>query len=389
MKTPTKLGHMGRQADQQGGFVNPPVYRGSTLLFSTLEELTTPPLSYGYGRGGSPAQSSLWDLMCDLEHGTYCKLTSCGLLAIAGTLISLVKAGDHILVPDSVFYPTRHFCNLTLQALGIEITYYDPLIGADIADLVRPQTVLIYTESPGSDTFDIQDIPAIVGAAKSAANARDVLVLMDNTWATPLFYRPLEHGVDICIHAATKYITGHSDALLGIIIANERAAQKLKPAQSAMGLCPGSEEVFSALKGLRTLDVRMNKHQENALKLAQWLETRDEVDQVLYPALPSFAGHDLWKRDFDGASGLFSIVLKPCSKAALSAMVDDLQLFGIGWSWGGYESLIALLSAKGARTATNWKAKGPLLRIHVGLEDINDLILDLKQGFDRLRKTND
>ena len=368
MKTPTRLGHLGRPAKKRGGFVNPPVYRGSTMLFASFKELLNPPLDYGYGRGGSPAQSELKELLCELEHGSYCKFMSCGLLAITGTLLALVKTGDHILVPDSVFYPMRHFCNLTLKKLGIETTYYDPLIASDIAELIRPETSLIYTESPGSDTFDIQDIPAITAIAK----AKGILVAMDNTWATPLFYRPLDHGVDISIHAATKYITGHSDAMLGIVVANERAGKKLKAAQSAMGLCPGSEEVFSALKGLRTLDIRMQRHQQNALELAIWLEGRAEVTKVLHPALPSFASHELWKRDFDGSSGLFSIILEPCSDEALAAMVDDLELFGIGWSWGGYESLIVPLNAKGARTATGWQPSGPFLRIHAGLEDIEE-----------------
>ncbi len=383
LKFATKLAHLGSNTEKQAGFVNPPAYRGSTMLFSSLKELRDPPLGYGYGRSGSPAQTALGDLLCELEQGCYCKLTSCGLLAITGTLLGLVRAGDHILVPDSVFYPTRHFCDLTLKAFGVETTYYDPLAGAGISELIRPQTTVVYTESPGSDTFDIQDIPAIVAVAK----AHNLFVVMDNTWATPLFYRPLEHGVDISVHAATKYITGHSDALLGVIIANERGAKKLRVAQSVLGLCPGSEEVFSALKGLRTLEVRMRKHQENALTLATWLETREEVDQVLHPALPSFAGHELWKRDFSGSSGLFSIVLKPCSDEALAAMVDKLKLFGIGWSWGGYESLIVLLNTKGARTVTNWRPAGPLLRIHAGLEDVEDLINDFKAGFERLKST--
>jgi cystathionine beta-lyase len=381
LKTPTKLGHLGRHASQYSGFVNPPVYRGSTMLFSSLTQLQNPPLGYGYGRKGSPAQTALGDLMLDLEQGAYCKLTSCGLMAITGTLLGLLKAGDHILVSDSVFYPTRHFCDLTLKAMGIETTYYNPLIGGGISELLRPETTLIYTESPGSDSFEIQDIPAIVKVARS----KNLFVVMDNTWATPLFFRPLEHGVDVSIHSATKYITGHSDALLGIVIANERVAKKLEIAQGALGLCPGAEEVFSALKGLRTLDIRMKKHQENAVTLASWLEERDEVAQVLHPALPSFAGHNLWKRDFNGSSGLFSIILKSCSTEALAAMVDHLKLFGIGWSWGGYESLIVLLNAKGARTATNWQPEGPFLRIHAGLEDIEDLKEDLKQGFKRLR----
>ena len=350
------------------------------MLFSSIKELRDPPLGYGYARRGSPSQTALADLMCELEHGSYCRLTSCGLLAITGTLLALVKAGDHILVPDSVFFPTRHFCNHTLSRLGVEITYYDPHVGADIENLVRPETTLIYTESPGSDTFEIQDIPAITKVAK----AENLTVVMDNTWATPLFYRPMEHGVDVSISSATKYITGHSDALLGIIIANEKLAPQLEKAQSALGLCPGAEEVFSALKGLRTLDVRMQKHQETALQLAMWLEERAEVERVLHPALPSFRGHDLWKRDFDGSSGLFSIVLQPCSDEALAAMVDHLQLFGIGWSWGGYESLIVPLGSKAARTVTDWEPVGPLLRIHAGLEHIDDLTADLEKGFKRL-----
>ncbi len=383
MKFPTRLTHSGRDAARQGGFVNPPAWRGSTILFSSLAELQNPPAGYGYGRGGSPGQTALADLMCDLEGGCYCKFTSCGLNAITGTLLALLKAGDHILLPDCIFYPARHFCDTVLARLGVESTYYDPCATETLATLVRPETRLIYTESPGSDTFDIQDIPAIVKIAR----AHDILTIIDNTWATPLFFRPLEHGVDISIHAATKYITGHSDALLGIVVAGERAAGKLKAAQSALGLCPGSEEIYSALKGLRTLDIRMQKHQENALALTSWLETRPEVQKVLYPALPSFEGHELWKRDFHGASGLFSIVLNPCSREALAAMVDNLDLFGIGWSWGGYESLIVPLQTKGARTVTDRKPDGPLLRIHAGLEDVEDLKADLEKGFERLNNS--
>ena len=353
------------------------------MLFSSLDELRQPPLGYGYGRNGSPAQQQLTSLMCELEQGNYCKLASCGMMAITGTLLALLEAGDHILLPDSVFYPTRHFCETVLKSFNVETSYYDPCIAEGIEALIRPETALVYVESPGSDTFEIQDIPAITAAVATAAKP-ECLVVMDNTWATPLYFRPLRHGVDVSIHSATKYITGHSDALLGIVTANQRAEAKLKAAQAALGLCPGAEEVFSALKGLRTLDIRMQRHQDNALKLAVWLESRAEVENVLYPALPSFAGHELWKRDFDGASGLFSIILKPCSRQALAAMIDGLKLFGIGWSWGGYESLIVPLNTKGARTATNWQARGPLLRIHVGLEDLEDLKADLEAGFARL-----
>lgn len=383
MKTPTKLTHLGRDARKQEGFVNPPVYRGSTVLFDSLEALTHPaPDAYTYGRHSNPTQKALTDLMCELEQGQMCKLAPSGLAAISCALLAFAGAGDHILVSDSVYYPTRAFCDSTLKSLGVKTTYYDPLIGAGIKALITPVTRLIFTESPGTHTFDIQDLTAIT----EAAAAHDIVVLMDNTWATPLFLTPLSKGVDVSIHSGTKYITGHADALIGLITTNGRAAERLQRCHRSLGLCAGSEEVYAALKGLRTLDVRLQRHQLSALRLATWLETRPEVQQVLHPALSSFRGHQLWKRDFSGSSGLFSIELKPCRQDALARFLDGLQLFGMGWSWGGYESLIVPVDLRAARTVTSPGFSGPLLRLHVGLEDVADLQADLTAAFDRLQE---
>jgi cystathionine beta-lyase len=268
-----------------------------------------------------------------------------------------------------------------LAKLGVTTTYYDPLIGAGIAELVQPKTRLIYTESPGSQTFEVQDIPAIAAVAK----AKKLWLLMDNTWATPLFYRPLAHGADVSIQAGTKYIVGHADAMLGAVTTNERAERHIDRARVVLGVCPGSEETYLGLRGLRTLDVRLDRHKRSGLEIARWLEGRPEVARVLHPALPSDPGHALWKRDFTGASGLFSIVLKRASKKAVAAMLDGLELFGMGYSWGGYESLIIPFDPAPYRTATRWKAEGPALRLHVGLEDVGDLIADLEAGFARLK----
>jgi len=380
MKDNTRLTHKGRNAKKQNGFVNPPLYRGSTVLFPTLAELRRPSGPYVYGRHGTPATTAFTDLMLELEGGHICKPTPSGLSAITCAIMAFVSAGDHILVADSVYYPTRHFCDTTLKSMGVATSYYDPLIGGGIEQLITDKTRLIFMESPGSGAFEMQDTPQIIAAAAR----RELFVLMDNTWATPLYYRPLEHGVDVSIHSGTKYITGHSDAMLGVITANKRAGERLNATYRALGLCPGTEELYAGLKGLRTLGVRLARHQQTALELASWLEARPEVSLVLHPALPGFAGHDIWRRDFSGASGLFSFVLKPCSDKALAAFVDNLELFGMGWSWGGYESLIAPVELKGARTVTKHDYDGPILRIHAGLEDVEDLKADLQAGLQRL-----
>lgn len=378
----TEIVHEGRDTKSQHGFVNPPVYRGSTVLFPTIEALEAYDThKFKYGRHGTPTTAALEDALCALEGGHQTTLTASGYQAVTTAILAFVSAGKNILVADSVYQPTRAFCDLMLKNLGVTTTYYDPLIGAGIADLIKPETALVFTESPGSLTFEMQDIAAITAAAAK----HGVPVAMDNTWATPLYFKPLEHGVSVSISACTKYIVGHADAMLGAITSADAAtASKIKKARTVLGVCPGSEETFLGLRGLRTLDVRLERHMKSGLEVARWLETRPEVVRVLHPALPSDPGHALWKRDFKGACGLFSIILKPYSKTAVAAMLDGLELFGMGYSWGGYESLIIPFNPTAYRTATKWQAEGQALRLHIGLEDTADLIADLEAGFARL-----
>jgi cystathionine beta-lyase len=373
--------HLGRKPFEHHGFVNPPVYRGSTILYETLDALNSRTQPYTYGRRATPTTRALEEAITELEGGAATILTSSGLGAVSTALLAFVSAGDHILITDSAYQPGRTFADKMLKRLGVEITYYDPGIGAGVAELFRPNTRLILVESPGSQTFEMQDIPAIA----AEAHKRDIWVLADNTWATPLYCKPLALGADVSIQAATKYIVGHADAMLGAVVANARAARLIDHAKEALGTCPGSEETYLGLRGLRTLDVRLERHQKSALAVAQWLANRAEVDRVLYPPLPSDPGHALWKRDFTGASGLFTAVLNPVSKKALAAFLDGLKLFGMGYSWGGYESLVVPFDPTSYRTATKWTGPGPALRFHVGLEAVEDLIRDLDDGFTRLK----
>jgi cysteine-S-conjugate beta-lyase len=375
----TKVVHSGRAPHDNFGFVNPPIYRGSTVLFPTVEKLWNRDQEYTYGRSSTPTVKALEQAIAEVEGGAATALTASGYQAVSTAILAFVKSGDHILMVDSVYQPTRKFCDYMLSKLGVETTYYDPLIGADITELIRPNTRVIFTESPGSQTFEVQDIPAI---ARVAAD-RDLWLVMDNTWASPLYFRPFDHGVDVSIQAATKYIVGHADAMLGCITSNARAAKHVATAKELLGVCPGSEETYLGMRGLRTLSTRLAQHQRAGLEIARWLEGRPEVSRVLHPGLPSHPQHALWKRDFLGASGLFSVVLKPASKAAIAAMLDGLKLFGMGFSWGGYESLVIPFDAKSYRTATNWDAEGPGLRFHIGLEDVDDLRTDLEAGFQR------
>jgi len=377
----TKVVHLGRKPFEHHGFVNPPVYRGSTILYETLDALNSRTQPYTYGRRATPTTHALEEAITELEGGAATILTSSGLGAVSTALLAFVSAGDHILITDSAYQPGRTFADKMLKRLGVEITYYDPGIGAGVAELFRPNTRLILVESPGSQTFEMQDIPAIA----AEAHKRDIWVLADNTWATPLYCKPLALGADVSIQAATKYIVGHADAMLGAVVANARAARLIDHAKEALGTCPGSEETYLGLRGLRTLDVRLERHQKSALAVAQWLADRAEVDRVLYPPLPSDPGHALWKRDFTGASGLFTAVLNPVSKKALAAFLDGLKLFGMGYSWGGYESLVVPFDPTSYRTATKWTGPGPALRFHVGLEAVEDLIRDLDDGFTRLK----
>lgn len=379
----TKVVHSGRSPHDNFGFVNPPVYRGSTVLFKTADKLWNRAQPYTYGRTSTPTVQALEEAIADVEGGAACALTASGYQAVSTAILAFVKSGDHILMVDNVYQPTRKFCDYMLSKLGVETTYYDPLIGAGIAELIRPNTKIIFTESPGSQTFEVQDIPAI---ARVAAE-RDIWLIMDNTWASPLYFKPFEHGVDVSIQAATKYIVGHADAMLGAITSNARAAKYIAQSKDLLGVCPGSEETYLGMRGLRTLATRLAQHQRSALEIARWLEGRPEVSRVLHPGLPSHPQHAIWKRDFLGASGLFGVVLKPASQKAVAAMLDGLKLFGMGFSWGGYESLVIPFDARSYRTATKWEPEGPTLRLHIGLEDVDDLRAELEAGLQRLTST--
>jgi cystathionine beta-lyase len=377
----TRLVHTGREPARQHGFVNTPIYRGSTVLFPTMAALEANDQAFTYGRVGTPTVKALEEAIAELEGGHRTLLTPSGLSAIAAALIAFVASGDEALVVDSIYRPARRYCDNVLTRLGVRITYYDPLIGAGIERLITKKTKVVFTESPGSQSFEVQDIPAIA----EAAHAADAVVILDNTWATPLYFKPFAQGADVSIQAATKYIVGHADAMLGAITATEQASRAVERAHEDLGLCPGPEDVYLGLRGLRSLGVRLERHQKSALELARWLAERPEVVRVIHPALPSDPGHAIWKRDFTGSSGLFSIVLKPVPHEKVAAMVDGLSLFGMGYSWGGFESLILPFDPSAYRTATVWKAEGPALRLHVGLEDVDDLKADLEAGFARLR----
>ena len=362
------------------GAVNTPVYRASTILYPSLAALEANKQPYTYGRRGTPSSRSFEEAITALEGGARTVTVPSGLNAISLAILSVCNAGDHLLMVDSAYHPTRHFCDKTLKRFGVETSYYDPLIGAGIAELFRPNTKAVFCESPGSLTFEVQDIPAIA----HVAHARGASMLMDNTWATPLFFNALAHGVDLSIQAATKYVGGHADVMIGYVTANESHKARLSETHGNMGLYASGDDCFLALRGLRTMAVRLARHQETGLKLARWLKARPEVARVLHPALEDDPGHTIWKRDFKGASGLFGVELKSVSQDALAALIDGLKLFGIGYSWGGYESLI--VPAKIHRTAQPFHANGPVIRIHAGLEDVDDLIQDLDAGFARMKR---
>jgi cystathionine beta-lyase len=380
-KDDTKLVHTGREPSRFHGFVNTPIYRGSTILFPSVAALEANDQDFTYGRLGTPTVRALEEAIAELEGGHATLLTPSGLSAIATTLLAFLATGDHLLVTDAVYRPTRRFCDGVLKRLGVTTTYYDPLVGAGIAKLMQKNTRVIFAESPGSQTFEVQDVPAIA----KAAHEKSAVLVLDNTWATPLFFKSFAHGADVSVQAATKYIGGHADIMLGALTANEATWPVVRRAHEELGLCVGPEDVYLGLRGLRTLGVRLERHQRTGLELANWLKARPEVTRVIHPALPGDPGHATWKRDFTGASGLFAFVLKPVSNKALAAMLDGLELFGMGYSWGGFESLILPFDPSDYRTATTWKAEGPAIRIHVGLEDIEDLKADLDAGFKRLK----
>jgi cystathionine beta-lyase len=374
----TRLVAAGRHYTEHG-FVNPAVYHASTVLFPDVETLHNRSQDYVYGRRGTPTSLALETAIAALEGGYATKVCSSGLAAISNTLLAFLKAGDHLLMVDTAYHPTRQFCDGLLTGLGIETTYYDPLIGAGIASLIRPNTRLVYCESPGSQTMEVQDIPAIA----EAAHRKDAIVVIDNTWSGGHYFKAFEMGCDVSLQAATKYLVGHSDVMMGCVTCNERTWPQFKDAFEAMGQFAGPEDMYLTLRGIRTLDVRLERHQNNAMKLAEWFRARPEVETVLYPALSNAPGHSLWKRDFTGASGLFSLILKPAEEKAVAALLDGLELFGMGYSWGGFESLVVPFHPH--RTATEWTSQNPCLRFHIGLENPDDLIADLTEGFARLK----
>jgi cystathionine beta-lyase len=375
----TRLVTAGRDTRAQKGFVNPPVVHGSTVLYPTAEDLHARRGEFQYGRYGTPTTRALQETLMALE-GPQCAgvgIAPSGLAAITTALLAVLKAGDHVLVCDNVYRPSRNFCNGLLTRYGVETTYYDPLTGDAIEKLFKANTRAVLVEAPGSQSFEMTDIPAIAGAA----HARGALVIDDNTWATPLFHRSLDQGVDVSIQAATKYIGGHSDIMFGTISANANAWPMISATIAMLGVCAGPDDVFLALRGMRTLAVRLNQHYRSGVEMARWLASRPEVIRVLHPALESDPGHAIWKRDFTGASGLFSVVLKPAPQKAVDALLDTVKLFGMGFSWGGFESLIIPFDCDSYRTATKWAPGGPTLRLHIGLENVEDLKADLERGF--------
>lgn len=386
MKDDTTIVHAGRKPFDNHGIVNPPVYHASTVLFPTVEaweqarERRDQPGTIVYGRRGTPTTFALQDAMAELEGADHCLAVPSGLAAITAPLLAFLDPGDHMLMVDAVYYPARRFADTLLARMGVETTFYDPAIGAGIAGLIRQNTRVVYLEAPGSQTFEMQDIPAIAEAARKTG----AVTMMDNTWATPLYFKPLDFGVDISIMAATKYIVGHSDAMLGLVSARDEHFARVRDSAWTLGMAVGPDDCYLGQRGLRTLSARLARHQESAMKLAEWFEARPEVDRVLYPALPSDPGHEIWKRDFEGASGLFGVVLRDVSPDAVAAMLNGYRYFGMGGSWGGYESLVLPTQPERLRSATTWDAPGPTLRYHAGLEDADDLIADLEAGFERL-----
>ena len=378
-KPDTKVTIGGRNPFAHHGYVNTPVYHASTLLYPTAEDYLARRGQYFYGRRGTPTSEALEKAIREIE-GPACAgvaLLPSGLAAISTALLSVLRAGDHVLVSDSAYGPARRFCDTVLARYGVTTCYYDPLIGAGIANLMQPNTRAVFTEAPGSLMFEMHDIPAIA----EVAHGNNALVLMDNTWASPLYFKALEKGVDLSIQSGTKYIGGHSDLMLGTVSASKESLPRLKETAFSMGLCVGPDDMNLGLRGLRTLAVRLARHHQSGLAVARWLEQRPEVLRVLHPALPGNPGHAIWQRDFTGACGLFGVVLKPVPQTAVLAFLNALTLYGMGASWGGFESLAIPYDVTAYRTATKWAPGGPSLRFHIGLEDVSDLIADLERGF--------
>ncbi|ESZ35853.1 MULTISPECIES: cystathionine beta-lyase [unclassified Mesorhizobium] len=373
----TRLAHSGNNPHDYFGFVNPPIVHASTVLYPNASAMAARSQKYTYGTRGTPTTDALAHAIDALEGSAGTIIVPSGLAAVTVPLLAFLSAGDHILIVDSVYHPTRNFADTMLKRLGVEVEYYDPHAGAGIASLIKPNTKVVFTESPASNTFEVLDVPAIA----KAAHETGAIVMMDNTWATPLYFRPLDHGVDISIHAATKYPAGHSDVLLGTVSANANCWKQLCETFYTMGCCAGPDDVYQVLRGLRTMGVRLDHHQKSALAIAVRLEGQPGVARVLHPALPSHPDHAVWKRDFSGSSGIFSIVLKGGGQRQQHAFLDALKIFGLGYSWGGYESL-AVPVFLGDRTVAKGPYDGPLIRLQIGLEDVEDLKADILRGLE-------
>jgi cystathionine beta-lyase len=386
MKKDTLLVQTGRDPGRYQGMVNTPIFRTSTVIFPDLASYEARGgddyKKVRYGLYGTPTTFALEEAVAKMEGGYAAVAVPSGLAAITAALNAFLRTGDHLLVTDSAYVPTRSFCEGRLKANGIEIEYYDPLIGAGIERLIRPNTKAVFCETPGSLTFEMQDIPVIA----RAAHAHGIPVLADNTWGTPYYFRSFERGVDVSIHAATKYIAGHSDVMMGLIVTNERYWKTVRRTVAEYGFGVSPDDCYLALRGFRTIGVRMRQQMQSALAVARWLQKRSDVRRVLYPALEDDPGHQIWSRDFDGAASLFSFVTIPVSDRALEAFVNALTLFGIGSSWGGYESLIQVAHITKHRSATKWDPGGPTIRLHIGLEDPGDLTADLEQAFAAMKK---
>lgn len=386
MKIETKLAHTGLAPEGYGGIVNVPPHRASTILFNSLADFEKAdcgewPLPV-YGRYGTPSTLALEATLAELDGADYSIVLGSGMAAIAVAIMAFAEAGDHILMVDTAYGPTRRFCEQKLKKLGVEVTYYDPSIGAGIQALMKPNTRLVYCESPGSLTFEMQDIPAI----SAVAHAGGAVVIADCTWATPLYFKPFEKGVDVVMHSATKYISGHSDLVMGVLSCKEEHYKSLLYTYRNFGAAPSADNCYLAMRGLKTMAIRMERQMQNALRIARWFQARPEVEKVLCPMLEGDAGHALWKRDMTGGASLFGVLLKPYSRAQMAAMLDELQLFGLGYSWGGFESLVITFDAARCRSATAWTHTGVNLRFHIGLEHPDDLIADLEEGFKRLAR---
>lgn len=376
------LAHLGRNPAISGRAVNLPIYQSSTMLFDTLaefeqarEERYEQAVLY-YGRYGNPASFELESMMAALEGGDGCVSLSSGLTAVTVAIMAAAKAGSHVLVADNVYGPTRLFCDNVLTRYGVEVTYFDPMIGEELSALMRDNTSAVMFEAPGSGTFEVPDIPAIARAARAGG----AVSLLDATWATPVFCRPLELGVDVVVHSGSKYISGHADAMIGFIVCRSAHYNEMRKMALAFGDRAGANDIFLALRGLRTLELRMHRHHESGLKIANWLAAQSSVARILHPAFESCPGHDFWRRDFSGAGGLFSVVLKPVGEDQVRAFIDDLKMFSVGLSWGGFESLALPVKPAAMRTVTEWSAEGPVVRFNIGHEDPESLIEDLSQA---------